>query len=161
MKNYFLGREEAYNASPQVWSFRSMDDIVNGINLRFKHGRGIPLSAEAHFGRAASVYTCAANGQTTPTNIVLSKTPYVNDTSGFGAKRFGKLISKFHGTISSISDCNGCYLCVAEVQGQCRLPSLATPNTPGRSILVENTTTDKWRSAEIWGCKIEELGTRD
>lgn len=27
MKNYYLGREEAYIASPQVWSFRSEPEI--------------------------------------------------------------------------------------------------------------------------------------
>ena len=28
---------------------------------------------------------------------------------------------------------------------------------PQEVVLVENTTTDKWSSAEIWGCKNEEL----
>ena len=28
-----LGREEVYKASPRIWSFKYVNDIVNGIHL--------------------------------------------------------------------------------------------------------------------------------
>lgn len=70
MKNYYLGREEAYIASPQVWSFINTDDIVNGINLRLSNmAGGFPFELNGHTLQAASVYICVASGQTTPMNI--------------------------------------------------------------------------------------------
>ena len=32
--NWVLGRDEVYKASSQVWSFKYVEDIVEGINLR-------------------------------------------------------------------------------------------------------------------------------
>lgn len=33
ISNLVLGREEVYKASPRIWSFKYVDDIVNSVNL--------------------------------------------------------------------------------------------------------------------------------
>ena len=35
MKNYYLGREETYKISPQVWTYDLLKPVVNGIQLNF------------------------------------------------------------------------------------------------------------------------------
>ena len=58
MKNYYLGREEAYIASPQVWSFRSVDDIVNGINLRLSNmAGGFPFECSGRVWKDSVFFT--------------------------------------------------------------------------------------------------------
>ena len=40
MRNVILGQEEVYTANPNVWSFKRVRDIVNGINLRLSNMAG-------------------------------------------------------------------------------------------------------------------------
>lgn len=40
MRNIILGQEEVYPATPNVWSFKKVDDIVNGVNLRLSNMAG-------------------------------------------------------------------------------------------------------------------------
>ena len=40
MRNIILGQEEVYTANPNVWSFKRVKDIVNGINLRLSNMAG-------------------------------------------------------------------------------------------------------------------------
>ena len=40
MRNIILGQEEVYTANSNVWSFKRVRDIINGINLRLSNMAG-------------------------------------------------------------------------------------------------------------------------
>lgn len=55
--NLVLGREEAYKASPRIWSFKYTDDIVNGLNLNLSNMvSAYPFNAHIHiFGKPLQI----------------------------------------------------------------------------------------------------------
>ena len=91
MSNIVLGREEAYIASPQVWTFRSVDDIVNGINLRFSNmAGGFPFECGGRVWKDSErLYLCGEWSNNTNEHRFIQEC-LLSYTSGFGAKRFGK-----------------------------------------------------------------------
>ena len=159
MKNYYLGREEAYIASPQVWSFRSVDDIVNGINLRLSNmAGGFPFESGGKVWKDSErLYLCGEWSSNTDEHRFIQEC-LLSYTSGFGAKRFGK--SHFKNFIRpDFADFRLQWMlyCVwQKCKGNEDFRELLL-QIPQEVVLVENTTTDKWSSAEIWGCKNEEL----
>lgn len=158
MKNYYLGREEAYIASPQVWSFRSVDDIVNGINLRLSNmAGGFPFECGGRVWKDSErLYLCGEWSNNTNEHRFIQEC-LLSYTSGFGAKRFGK--SRFRNFIRpDFADFRLQWMlyCVwQKCKGNEDFRQLLL--STGDAILVENTTKDKWSSAEIWGCQNWEL----
>lgn len=159
MKNYYLGREEAYIASPQVWSFRSVDDIVNSINLRLSNmAGGFPFECGGSVWKDSErLYLCGEWSNNTDEHRFIQEC-LLSYTSGFGAKRFGK--SRFKNFIRPDFvkfRLQWMLYCVwQKCKGNEGFRKLLL-QIPQDVILVEDTTTDKWNSAEIWGCKNEEL----
>ena len=159
MKNYYLAREEAYIASRQVWSFRSVDDIVNGINLRLSNmAGGFPFESGGNVWKDSErLYLCGEWSSNTDEHRFIQEC-LLSYTSGFGAKRFGK--SHFKNFIRpDFADFRLQWMlyCVwQKCKGNEDFRELLL-QIPQEVVLVENTTTDKWSSAEIWGCKNEEL----
>lgn len=159
MKSYYSGREEAYIASPQVWSFRNVDDIVNGINLRLSNmAGGFPFECGWRtWTDSERLYLCGAWSNSTDEHRFIQDC-LLSFTSGFGAKRFGK--AHFKNFIRpDFADFRLQWMiyCVwQKCKGSEDFRKLLL-QIPQDVILAENTTTDKWSSAEIWGCKNEEL----
>ena len=159
MKNYYLGREEAYIASPQVWSFRSVDDIVNGINLRLSNmAGGFPFECGGRVWKDSErLYLCGEWSNNTDEHRFIQEC-LLSYTSGFGAKRFGK--SRFRNFIRpDFADFRLQWMlyCVwQKCKGNEDFRELLL-QIPQDVVLVGNTTTDKWNSAEIWGCRNWEL----
>ncbi|MBR1550845.1 MAG: NADAR family protein [Muribaculaceae bacterium] len=159
MNNYYLGREEAYIASPQVWSFRNVDDIVNGINLRLSNmAGGFPFECGGRVWKDSErLYLCGEWSNNTDEHRFIQEC-LLSYTSGFGAKRFGK--SRFKNIIRpDFSDFRLQWMlyCVwQKCKGNEDFRKLLLQISQN-VILVENTTTDKWSSADIWGCKNWEL----
>ena len=159
MKNYNLGCEEAYIASPQVWSFRNVDDIVNGINLRLSNmAGGFPFECGGRIWKDSErLYLCGEWSNNTDEHRFIQEC-LLSYTSGFGAKRFGK--ARFKNFIRpDFADFRLQWMlyCVwQKCKGNEDFRKLLL-QIPKEVILVENTTIDKWSSAEIWGCKNWEL----
>lgn len=158
MKNYYLGREEAYIASPQVWSFINTDGIVNGINLRLSNmAGGFPFELNGHhFTSSECLYLCGEWSNNTDEHKMIQDY-LMQMVSGYACKRFGK--AKFYKQVRE--DFPSFRLlwmlfCVwQKCKGNADFRQLLL--STGDAILVENTTKDKWNSAEIWGCLNWEL----
>lgn len=158
MKNYYLGREEAYIASPQVWSFINTDDIVNGINLRLSNmAGGFPFELNGHhFTSSECLYLCGEWSNNTDEHKMIQDY-LMQMVSGYACKRFGK--AKFYKQVREDFPSfrlQWMLFCVwQKCKGNADFRQLLL--STGDAILVENTTKDKWSSAEIWGCKNWEL----
>ena len=159
MKNYYLGREEAYIASPQVWSFRSVDDIVNGVALRVTNMAG-GYSFECCgtvWADSERLYLCGEYSNDTEEHLAIQK-ELCSAKSGYAAKRFYKAKHKKR-IRSDFKEFRLQWMlfCVwTKCQGNENFRKLLQ-SIPQDAILVENTTTDTGGTAEIWGCKNEEL----
>ena len=159
MKNYYLGREEAYIASPQVWSFRSVDDIVNGINLRLSNmAGGYPFECcGTVWADSERLYLCGEYSNDTEEHLAIQK-ELCSAKSGYAAKRFYKAKHKKR-IRSDFKEFRLQWMlfCVwTKCQGNENFRKLLQSITQD-VILVENTTTDTGGTAEIWGCKNWEL----
>ena len=158
MKNYYLGCEEAYIDSPQVWSFINTDDIVNGINLRLSNmAGGFPFELNGHhFTSSECLYLCGEWSNNTDEHKMIQDY-LMQMVSGYACKRFGK--AKFYKQVREDFPSFRLQWMIFCVWQKCkgnadfRRLLLST----GDAILVENTTKDKWNSAEIWGCRNWEL----
>ncbi len=159
MKNYYLGREEEYIASPQVWSFKFAKDIVNGINLCISNmAGGFPYECGGRVWKDSErLYLCGEWSNNTEEHRFIQEC-LLSYTSGFGAKRFGK--SRFRKSVRpDFADFRLQWMlyCVwQKCKGNEDFRKLLL-QIPQDAILVENTTSDKWDSANIWGCKNLEL----
>ena len=159
MNNYHLGREEVYPASSKIWSFKNVDDIVQGINLRVTNmAGGYPFACNGdNWPDSERLYLCGEFSHNTDEHLSIQK-ELLSATSGYAAKRFFK--AKHKGEVRS--DFTSFRLqwmvyCVwAKCQGNADFRNLLL-SIPSDAILVENTTTDNGGSAEIWGCKNKEL----
>ena len=68
-ENIVLGREEVYKAFSRVWSFKQVDDIVNGMELRLTNmAGGFPFEFGVHCGLTANGSTCAESFPIIPKN---------------------------------------------------------------------------------------------
>jgi predicted NAD-dependent protein-ADP-ribosyltransferase YbiA (DUF1768 family) len=84
----------------------------------------------------------------------------IDSTSGYAAKRFAK--SKFRKEVREdfpTFRLQWMLFCVwQKCKGNADFRQLLL--STGDAILVEDTTTDKWSSAEIWGCRNWELANK-
>lgn len=158
-EDIILGQVETYKASLNVWSFKRVDDIVNGVNLKLSNMvGGFPFEyAGILWNDSERLYLCGEFSHNTEEhrqiqNLILAA------KSGYAAKRFYKTPNKK----LVRSDFNSFKLqwmlhCVWEkCKGNEEFRKLLL-SIPSDVILVENTTTDNGGSAEIWGCRNKEL----
>lgn len=154
-----LGREEAYEASANVWSFKQVNDIVHGVNLRLSNmAGGFPfIYHDIEWKDSERLYLCGEYSLNTPEHQRVQQ-ELRSATSGYAAKRFFKAKYKklvrpdfpefrlqwmlFVVWQKCLGNSDFCHLLL---------------QTPEEVTLVENTTTDTGGSATIWGCKNREL----
>ena len=162
MRNIILGQEEVYPATPNVWSFKKVDDIVNGVNLRLSNmAGGFPFEFhDTTWKDSERLYLCGEYSNDTEKHRVIQQ-ELLGAVSGYAAKRFVK--AKYRKEVMAhfptfrLQWMRFCVLqkCKANRDFQNLLLSI-----PDDVTLVENTTTDKWESAVIWGCKNHELHSK-
>ena len=150
-----LGREEAYLASPRVWSFKFTDDIVNGLRLNLSNMVGAyPFEFGGRTWRDSErLYLCGEFSTGSDQDNAIQR-KLVEAKSGYAAKRFVKSANKrFVRPDFASFRLQWMLFCVwQKCKGNAEFRSLLC-RIPEDVILVENTTTDNGGSAEIWGCK--------
>lgn len=159
MKNYHLGREEVYKASPRIWSFKNTDDIVKGINLRLSNmAGGFPFECEGRvWADSERLYLCGEWSDDTDEHHSIQER-LLTYTSGYAAKRFGK--GRFKKSVRKDFGVFRLQWMLFVVWQKCKgnedFRKLLL-QVPQDITLVENTTSDNWNSREIWGCGNKEL----
>lgn len=91
MRNIILGQEEVYPATPNVWSFKKVDDIVNGVNLRLSNmAGGFPFEFNGTTWKDSErLYLCGEYSNDTEKHRVIQQ-ELLDAVSGYAAKRFVK-----------------------------------------------------------------------
>lgn len=159
MTNYHLGREEVYKASPRIWSFKSTDDIVNGINLRLSNmAGGFPFECGGRtWTDSERLYLCGEWSDDTEEHCRIQERLLIYP-SGYAAKRFGK--GKFKKSVRRDFAEFRLQWMLFVVWQKCKgnkdFRKLLL-QVPQDVTLVENTTSDNWGSRGIWGCGNKEL----
>lgn len=158
-EDIILGQVENYKASSNVWSFKRVDDIVNGVNLKLSNMvGGFPFEyAGILWKDSERLYLCGEFSHNTEEhrqiqNLILAA------KSGYAAKRFYKTPNKklVRSDFKSFK-LQWMLHCVWEkCKGNEEFRKLLL-SIPSDVILVENTTIDNGGSAEIWGCRNKEL----
>ena len=154
-----LGREEAYEASSNVWSFKNVDDIVHGLNLRLSNmAGGFPFTFhDMEWNDSERLYLCGEYSLDTPEHQKVQQL-LRSATSGYAAKRFFK--AKYKKLVRPDFPEFRLQWMLFVVWQKCLLNRdfcKLLLQTPEEVTLVENTTTDTGGSATIWGCKNPEL----
>ena len=159
MKNYHLGREEVYPASSKIWSFKYAKDIVHGINLPISNmAGGFPFECNGDiWPDSERLYLCGEFSHNNDKYLKIQR-ELLSVNSGYAAKRCIK--SKHKKQVRSdftTFRLQWMIYCVwTKCQGNADFCNLLL-SIPSDAILVENTTTDRGGTAEIWGCKNMEL----
>ena len=162
MLNIILGQQEVYPATPNVWSFKQVDDIVNGINLRLSNmAGGFPFEFNGTTWKDSErLYLCGEYSDDIQRHQFIQE-QLMSSSSGYAAKRFVK--AKFRKEVREDFPTFRLQWMLFCVWQKCKQNSdfqRLLLSIPENVTLVENTTTDKWESAEIWGCKNHELHDR-
>ena len=159
ISNFVLGREEVYKASPRVWSFKYVEDIVEGINLRLSNMAGsFPFDFMGHHWKDSErLYLCGEFSNDTERHRNIQER-LISAYIGFAAKRFVKNPCKQDvRTDFQAFRLQWMLFCVwQKCKGNADFRNLLC-QIPEDVILVENTTTDRGGTAEIWGCRNPEL----
>lgn len=154
-----LGQEEIYKASPRIWSFKYADDIVNGINLRLSNMLGgYPFKFEGYqWPDSERLYLCGEFSTDTEQDILIQR-KLMAAKSGYAAKRFVKTPNKrfVRKDFEEFRLQWMLYVVWQKCQGSIEFQELLM-KIPKDVVLVENTTTDKQGTADVWGCKNKEL----
>lgn len=158
-EDIILGQVENYKASSNVWSFKRVDDIVNGVNLKLSNMvGGFPFEyAGILWKDGERLYLCGEFSHNTEEhrqiqNLILAA------KSGYAAKRFYKTPNKklVRSDFNSFRLQWMLYCVWQKCKGNEEFRKLLL-SIPSDVILVENTTTDNGGSAELWGCRNKEL----
>ena len=157
--NLVLGREEVYKASPRVWSFKYSDDIVNGINLSLSNMvSAYPFEYGGYQWKDSErLYLCGEFSTSSEQDYNIQQR-LVKQISGFAAKRFVKSPNK-HFVRSDFASFRlqwMLYVVWQKCKGNADFRKLLM-QVSDDVTLVENTTTDKGGTAEVWGCRNAEL----
>lgn len=155
-----LGKNETYDCEKlNVWPFKKTIDIIEGIQLNLSNMSGsYPFVFNGKMYQNTEVlYLSGEFSNKTDKHFDIQKELY-NSVSGYAAKRFIK--SKYIDEIRS--DFNDFRIewmlftvwqkCISNVNFCKKLLSI-----PDGVILIEDTTTDKSYSRNIWGCSNIEL----
>lgn len=159
MRNFILGQEEVYTAIPSVWSFKKVSDIVNNINLRLSNmAGGFPFEFKGNTWKDSErLYLCGEFSNHTAEHLMVQQA-LLKAPSGYAAKRFVK--AHFHELVRDDFKTFRLQWMLFVVWQKCLGNSdfqKLLLSVPEEVTLVENTTTDRGGSAEIWGCKNMEL----
>ena len=162
IRNITLGQEEVYPATPNVWSFKKVDDIVNGINLRLSNmAGGFPFAFNGTtWTDSERLYLCGEYSNESVKHRVIQQ-ELLDATSGYAAKRFVK--AKYRKEVRADFPTFRLQWMLFCVWQKCKVNrdfQNLLLSIPDDVTLVENTTTDKWESAVIWGCKNQELHSK-
>ena len=157
--NLVLGREEVYKASPRIWSFKYTYDIVNGMNLNLTNMvSAYPFECGGYLWKDSErLYLCGEFSENTERHNEIQQR-LVKSVSGYAAKRFVKSPNKrlVRSDFASFRLQWMLYVVWQKCKGNADFRKLLM-QVPNDVTLVENTTTDKGGSAEIWGCRNVEL----
>ena len=157
--NLVLGREEVYKASPRIWSFKYVDDVVNGINLNLSNMvSAYPFEYGGyHWKDSERLYLCGEFSENTDRHNEIQQR-LVKSVSGLAAKVFVKSPNKRHvrSDFPSFRLQWMLYVVWQKCKGNADFRKLLM-QVPDDVTLVENTTTDKGGTAEVWGCRNREL----
>ena len=157
--NLVLGREEVYEASPRIWSFKFTDDIVNGINLNLSNMvSAYPFEYGGYQWKDSErLYLCGEFSTSSEQDYSIQQR-LVKSVSGFAAKRFVKSPNKrfVRADFASFRLQWMLYVVWQKCKGNADFRKLLM-QVPDDVTLVENTTTDKGGTAEVWGCRNREL----
>lgn len=158
-RDIILGQEETYLATQNVWSFKKVEDIVNGINLRLTNmAGGFPFIFNGTTWKDSErLYLCGEYSNDNDRHRHIQQT-LLGFTSGYAAKRFGK--ARFRNEVREDFPSfrlQWMLFCVWQKCKGNRDFQQLLKSIPQNVTLVENTTTDSWESATIWGCKNLEL----
>ena len=159
MRNIILGQEDVYTANSNVSSFKRVKDIVNGFNLRLSNmAGGFPFEFNGTtWADSERLYLCGEFSDYTIKHRVIQQ-ELLDSKSGYAAKRFVK--SRFRNEVREDFPSfrlQWMLFCVwLKCKGNQDFRELLL-SIPKDVTLVENTTTDRWESATIWGCKNQEL----
>lgn len=159
MKDYHLGREEVYPASSKIWSFKKVDNIVHGINLRVTNmAGGYPFECCGNiWPDTERLYLCGEYSNNTDEHRSIQE-ELLSAKSGYAAKRFykSKHLQQVRSDFTTFR-LQWMLFCVwTKCKGNADFSNLLM-NIPEDAILLENTTTDTGGSAKIWGCLNNEL----
>ena len=159
ISNLVLGREEVYKASPCIWSFKHTDDVVNGINLNLSNMvSAYPFECGGYQWKDSErLYLCGEFSENTDRHNEIQQR-LVKSVSGLAAKVFVKSPNKRHVRFDFPSFRLQWMLYVVwqKCKGNADFRKLLM-QVPDDVTLVENTTTDKGGTAEVWGCRNREL----
>ena len=159
ISNLVLGREEVYKASPRIWSFKHTDDVVNGINLNLSNMvSAYPFEYGGyHWKDSERLYLCGEFSTSSEQDYSIQQR-LVKSVSGFAAKRFVKSPNKrfVRADFASFRLQWMLYVVWQKCKGNADFRKLLM-QVPDDVTLVENTTTDKGGTAEVWGCRNREL----
>ena len=159
ISNLVLGREEVYKASPRIWSFKYTNDVVNGINLNLSNMvSAYPFEYGGyHWKDSERLYLCGEFSTSSEQDYSIQQR-LVKSVSGFAAKRFVKSPNKrfVRADFASFRLQWMLYVVWQKCKGNADFRKLLM-QVPDDVTLVENTTTDKGGSAEVWGCRNREL----
>lgn len=157
--NLVLGREETYEASPRIWSFKFTDDVVNGVNLNLSNMvSAYPFECGGYQWKDSErLYLCGEFSTDSEQDYHIQQ-KLVEAKSGFAAKRFVKSPNKRFVRSDFVKFRLQWMLYVVwqKCQGNENFRKLLM-RVPDNVVLLENTTTDKGGTAEIWGCRNAEL----
>ena len=159
ISNLVLSREEIYKASPRIWSFKHTDDVVNGINLNLSNMvSAYPFEYGGyHWKDSERLYLCGEFSTSSEQDYSIQQR-LVKSVSGFAAKRFVKSPNKrfVRADFASFRLQWMLYVIWQKCKGNADFRKLLM-QVPDDVTLVENTTTDKGGTAEVWGCRNREL----
>lgn len=157
--NLVLGREEVYKASPRILSFKFTDDIVNGINLNLSNMvSAYPFEYGGYQWKDSErLYLCGEFTTSSEQDYSIQQR-LVNSVSGFAAKRFVKSPNKrfVRSDFASFRLQWMLFVVWQKCKDNANFRKLLL-QIPDGVTLVENTTTDKGGTAEVWGCRNAEL----
>lgn len=154
-----LGQEEVYKASSHVWSFKQVDDIVNGMELRLTNmAGGFPFEfGGTVWTDSERLYLCGEFSNNTEEHLSIQR-DLCRAKSGYAAKRFIKVKHRKQ-VRSDFKEFRLQWMlfCVwTKCRGNADFRKLLL-SIPDDVILVENTTTDTGGTADIWGCRNKKL----
>ena len=159
ISNLVLGREVVYKASPRIWSFKYTNDVVNGINLNLSNMvSAYPFEYGGyHWKDSERLYLCGEFSENTDRHNEIQQR-LVKSVSGLAAKVFVKSPNKRHvrSDFPSFRLQWMLYVVWQKCKGNADFRKLLM-QVPDDVTLVENTTTDKGGTAEVWGCRNREL----
>ena len=156
---FVLGREEVYQASPCIWSFKYTDDIVNGMKLNLSNMvSAYPFECGGYLWKDSErLYLCGEFSTSSEQDYTIQQR-LVNSVSGYAAKRFVKSPNKrfVRADFTSFRLQWMLYVVWQKCKGNADFRNLLL-QVPDGVVLVENTTSDKGGTADVWGCRNREL----